>query len=113
MAERHFPIRAVDRQVFEALRNGTKSVETRAGSPRYQNVQAGDTAIFDCGDDRITRKIVAIRKFSDIHSLTAHYGVKTIAPWLGTKEELVDMYHRFPGYEERIAKCGLIAMELE
>lgn len=113
MTERHFPIRETDRRVFDALRDGSKKLETRAGSPRYQRVAAGDTAVFDCGKDRITRKIVAVRHFPDIHSLIVHYGVKTITPWFDTEEEQVKMYHGFPGYSERIAKYGIIAMELE
>ncbi len=113
MTTRHFPIREVDRRVFEALQDGTKHVETRAGSPRYQHVQAGDEAVFDCGDDRITRKIRTVRHFNDIHSLIEHYGVKAISPWLKTEEEQVAMYHSFPGHRERIAQYGIIAMELE
>jgi ASC-1-like (ASCH) protein len=112
MTERHFPIRAVDRRVFEALRDGTKKVETRAGSPRYQHVAAGDTAIFDCGEDRITKKIVAVRQFPDVHALVDHYGVQAITPWLETEQEQTQMYHSFPGHRERIARYGLIAMEL-
>ncbi len=112
MATRHFPIREVDRRVFEALRDGAKTVETRAGSPRYQHVQAGEEAVFDCGADRVVRKIIAVRHFKTIHELVEHYDVEAIVPWLHTEQELVDMYMSFPGYRERIAQYGIIAMEL-
>ena len=112
MAIRHFPIREADRKVFEALRDGTKKVETRAAGMRYRGVQVGDEAIFDCGHKRLTKTIVAVHLFPDVSSLLKKYRVQEIVPWLTTAEELTELYYSFPEYRERIAKHGIIAMEL-
>ena len=111
MTKQHFPIRAADRRVFDAIKDGTKSVETRAGSPRYENIKAGDSALFDCGGEHLTKKIGAVRRFTSVTAMLKKYEVKEIAPWCENKDELVKMYHRF--YHGAIEKHGLIAMELQ
>jgi ASC-1-like (ASCH) protein len=37
-----------DKHHFDAILRGAKTVETRAGSPMYQKIQAGDTLILKC-----------------------------------------------------------------
>ncbi|MBI5913246.1 hypothetical protein HY839_02265 [Candidatus Azambacteria bacterium] len=51
--------------------------------------------------------------FSSIGALLKKYKVKDINPACATGKELRDMYYSFPDYEEKIAKHGLIALELE
>jgi len=112
MAVRHFPIRQSDRKVYEALRDGTKKIETRAAGPLYRGIRVNDEAIFDCGSDRLTKKIVEVQMFPDVYSLLKKYKVQEIIPWFTTAEELTELYYSFPGCRERIAKQGIIAMEL-
>jgi hypothetical protein len=41
------------------------------------------------------------------------YEVRQINPNMGTRGELEELYFSFPGYKEKIASMGLIAIELE
>lgn len=112
MAIHYFPIREVDRPIFEDIKSGVKNIETRAGGPKYKNIKAGDEAVFKCGSDKITKKIKEVSTFKSVKLLVKKYGVKPIAPWLETEKDLEKLYYGFPGYRERIVKYGIIAMEL-
>lgn len=101
----------INKEIFEALRDGTKKVETRAGTPKYRKIKEGQTVSFSC-DGEIFEKIVRKVSFVDsIKELLTLYVPQDIHPNLTTEEEIVSMYHSFPGYEEKIKKSGLVAME--
>ena len=106
-------LRAVDRYIFKAIKIGSKKIETRAGSPKYFNIKAGDMLIFVCGKDRFSKKIKMVRRFKDIKSLHKIYKPKEINPRAKTIEESEKVYYSFPGYKEKIRKYGLIALELK
>lgn len=106
-------ISEADRKIFNVLQSGEKTVETRAGGPKYDAIQAGDVLIFQCGDNTFERGVASVEHFKDIEALLAKYAPQEINPMLSTPEEIYEMYEGFPGYKERIAEHGLIAFELE
>lgn len=113
MTTRYFVVREVDRRVFDALKSGEKKVETRAGTSRYKKIQAGDEAVFRCGNDEVKKKIIAVTHFSDVTSLLKKYKPSDIIPWMHTEQEVRELYDSFSGYREKIAEHGIIAMELQ
>jgi len=104
--------REENREIFEAIRTGRKTVETRAATERYQNIQPGDTLILVCGKDQCTKQVLAVKIFKSITALLQQYQVQQIHPKLKTEEELKELYYSFPGYQAKIAQYGLVAMEL-
>ena len=104
--------RAVNRDIFDAIRNDKKKVETRAGSPKFFNIEAGDMLVFVCGKDRFEKKVKKARKFKDIKSLLKIYKPQDIHPKTTNLKESEKMYYSFPGYKEKIRKYGLVALEL-
>lgn len=104
--------RTVNRDIFEAIKSGKKKIETRAGSPRYFNVKAGDRLVFVCGKDRFEKKIKKVRKFKNVKALHEIYKPQDINPNTKTVEESEKMYYSFPSYREKIKKHGLIALKL-
>ncbi len=104
--------RKTNRDIFEAIRNGNKNIETRAGSPKYLNVKAGDTLVFVCGKERFDKKVKKIRKFKSVGALHKVYKPQEINPKAKTVAESEAIYYSFPGYREKIKKYGLIALEL-
>lgn len=109
--KRVFRFRAINRDIFENIRRGTKSIETRAGSLRYRNIKAGDTAVFVCGKDKFEKPINKIKNFKTLDRLFDHYGIRKIMPGL-TKKEAFKMYESYPGYKLKLKKFGIIAFEL-
>lgn len=102
-----------NRDIFEALRDGRKRVETRAATAKYADIKAGETVSFSCDGETFTRAITSVRHFSSVAALLKKYAVSDIHPPSKTAEELKAVYASFPGYTEKIREHGLIAMELE
>jgi ASC-1-like (ASCH) protein len=108
-------IRTADRPIFDALADGRKTIETRAGSPgarSYTRVQPGDTLLFLCGPARLRRTVTRVAIYPSAAALAAHEDVRRVLPWLIGAADLAALYESFPGYSERIACHGLVAMEL-
>lgn len=105
--------RTGDKNIFEAIKNRKKKVETRAATKRYRNIKAGDTVKLICGKDTFEVKIKKMTIFKSITAILKNYKVKRINPNVGTEKELRKMYYSFPGYRDKIRKYGLIALELE
>jgi len=105
--------READRDIFEAIKDSRKTVETRAATERYYKIKVGDILVLSCGKNKFKKKIFKVRIFKTISGLLKRYKVRQINPYLKTLKELEEMYYRFPGYKEKIKKSGLIAMELK
>lgn len=104
--------RAVNRDIFEAIRSGKKPVETRAATVRYCDIKAGDMVEFICGKDKFTKQVKRVEIFKSIGGLLKKYKPRDINPAASSKEDLEKMYYSFPGYREKISKFGLIAFEV-
>jgi ASC-1-like (ASCH) protein len=100
----------INRDIFEAIKAGTKEVETRAASPKFSGIKIGDTVILKCGRDKIEKKVVSVKKFKGIKELLSEYELSKLDPGIDTVEKLEKMYYSFPGYREKIKKYGLVAL---
>jgi len=80
-------IRAIDRGIFEDIKNGLKKIETRAAIAGYCKIKKGDKIVFVCGQEKIEKKIEEAALYKNIGDLFKHYGVKDIFPRLTTVGE--------------------------
>ncbi len=106
-------MRAGDRDIFDAIRSGTKKVETRAATVRNRMMKAGDEVIFSCGAQKLKKTIVKVSAYKTIKAMLKDYRISEIAPGLKTESELRDMYFAWPAYRNKIKKFGLIVSELK
>lgn len=104
--------RAVDRTIFEFIRSKQKTVETRAGSVKYQGIAKGDTLAFVCGKERFERKVKNVYYAKNAKGLLKKYSIKSIRPDLKTEKEFIQSYDAFPGYREKIEQFGILAFEV-
>ncbi|HXK39727.1 MAG TPA: hypothetical protein VJ837_02765 [Candidatus Paceibacterota bacterium] len=104
--------RAVNRDVFISIKRGKKKVETRAATPRYQEIAAGDTLRFVCGKEEFQKKVKSAQKFSSIRALLREYEPREINQKTKTESELRRMYASYPRYSEKLKKFGLLAFRL-
>lgn len=104
--------REVNRDIFDAIRSGRKTIETRAATVRYQKIKKGDRVILVCGKDLFEKKVIDVAIFKSIDALLKKYKVRQINPNVKTEEDLRELYYSFPGYREKIKKHGLVAIEL-
>jgi ASC-1-like (ASCH) protein len=105
-------IRDINKDIFEAIRDGKKKVETRAATPKYSDIKSGDRVDFVCGNESFVKQIKKVETFKTISEMLDKYEVEEINPKIRSEKELEDMYYSFPNYKEKIEKYGLIAFEL-
>lgn len=105
--------RVVDKKNFDEVKSGIKSIETRAGTIKYQPVEIGDTFTFVCGQDKCIKKIVKKFHWPDIDSMVKEIDFKIIMPSVDSVEEMKKIYATYPDYEKKIKEHGLLGFELE
>ena len=106
-------IRQVDKDIFKLIKSGQKKIETRAATPKFQKIKAGDRVEFVCDNKKLVKKVKKVLLFEGIKNLLKKYKVGEIVPGLNTFAELEKRYHSFPGYKEKIKEFGIISFELE
>ena len=105
--------KAINRDIFEAVKNGEKKVETRAATKKFKNIRAGDKLVLVCGRQRFEKEVKAVRHFKTIKAMLKKYKIRQVDPRVSTEKELSRVYHSFPGYKEKIKKYGLMTFELK
>src|SRR5690349_148874 len=105
-------LRKTDTEIFNDIRTGRKSVETRAATKRYLPVAAGDTLTFVCGKDRFTKTITKRFHWKSITAMLKEVPFQKIMPSVGSVENLKKAYASYPGYKEKLRKYGLLGFKL-
>jgi len=101
-----------NRETFEHIKAGRKTVETRAATERYTGIQEGDTLTLVCDGKKLTKQVKKVTRFKTISALIKKYSPALINPGASTLEEMEAMYYSYPGYKEKIKKHGILAFEL-
>src|SRR5450756_1864508 len=101
--------RSVDKDKFDEVRSGAKSVETRAATIKYQLIEVGDTITFVCGKSSFTKSIKKKYHFKTAAAMLKKIPLKRIMPSVKNLKEMQKRYAAYPNYEEKIKKHGLFA----
>jgi ASC-1-like (ASCH) protein len=104
--------RAIDKPDFEALVSGLKSIETRAATAKYRAIQARDTITLVCGGESCRKTIEKVDIYSSLAEMFLVLDFKKIMPYAKDEKEAEKVYYGYPGYKEKIAKNGIIALHL-
>ena len=104
--------RKEDHDIFAAIRDGRKRVETCAATVKYARLEPGETLAFACDGERFERTIAAVSHFASVDALLEGYTPAQLHPGITTAEEVRAMYRGFPGYDAKIARYGIVAIEL-
>lgn len=108
-----FVFREEDRARFEEVRSGAKEIETRAASPKYQNIAVGDIITFSCGGDIFTKQVVKKYHWPSVEAMLAEVPLRRVMPDLDTLEQVKARYASYPDYEEKIKEFDLLGIEFE
>ena len=106
-------IRETDKFVFDSIKKGDKTVETRAATDRFRNIEVGDILVFVCKKERIEKEVVKINHFKSIEDMTKVIDFKKIMPFVSSVKEMKEIYYSFSGYREKIREFGLIVFFLK
>jgi len=103
--------RQVDKQSFDDLKSGVKSVETRANTVKYQKIEVGDTLTFVCEGDKFSKVVTKVYRWPDIDTMVKEISFKKIMPTIESVEEMRKAYYSYPDYEQKIKEFGIIGFE--
>ena len=112
MGSKIIKFRAVNKDIFRAIAQGKKKIETRAATPKYRGIKVGDILVLVCGKGKIEKEVAKVEFFKTISSILKKYKPEKINPKIHTKKETTEMWYSFPGYKEKIKKFGLVAWRL-
>src|SRR5688500_9177803 len=101
-----------DRDKFDDIENGHKSIETRAATIKYKPIEAGDSLTFVCGHVEITRLVTKVEHYNSLEEMFTHLPLGQILPSARTADDAKKVYYSFPGYKEKIDTSGILAFHL-
>jgi len=105
--------RVKNQDIFEAVKNGTKKVETRAATRKFRDIKRGDCLLLVCGKEIIKKRVKGVKISKTIKDVLKEYGAEEIIPSAKSLADLEKICYSFPDYRRKIKKYGLIALELE
>jgi len=99
------------------IRDGQKIVEGRLNKKPVSNYQVGERVRFyyfrDKFDD-VVCDITDIKKFASFREMLEETGVKACIPDVEEDiEEAIKIYNSFPGYAQKVAEVGVVALYLQ
>ena len=106
------PFLTTNKAMFEDIKSGRKSIETRAGNADYRKIKPGDTLTFTCGKDRLVKEVKEVMYFDSLDDMFEELELNDIMPRVGSINEAKDIYYQFSGYRERLERDGVIAFIL-
>lgn len=112
MAKHILTIRGTDRQFFELIKFGEKTIETRAATDKYRRIKAKDILIFKCGKNKLEKAVTRVHHFRTIEDLAGSLDLRKIMPFVSSIKQAKLVWYSFPGYQEKIRKYGLVAFEI-
>ncbi len=104
--------RAGDKAEFQTIVDGRKLVETRAATPKYRKVEVGDTLVISCGGEQVEKEVRHVSIYDSIDSLLANENLHDVMPLVADEAEARKVWRSYPGYDEKIAKYGIVAWQI-
>lgn len=106
-------IRKVDKFVFDSIKNGKKTIETRAATDKYRKIKVGDILVFICGNERLEKGVEKTSYFKSVDEMVKSIDFKKVMPFVDSIKEVKKIYFSFPNYEEKINRVGLAAFKFK
>lgn len=99
--------------IFESIRSGKKTVETRAASKNTQAIAPGSLLELTCAGESFHKLVDSVEFFKSVEELYRDPIFEQVLPGVSSLKEAMDIYHSFPGYRDRIKNNGLVAFHLK
>lgn len=102
----------LQRQYLEHIKSGRKRWEGRLNVGAAAGISAGCKAVFSSGTENLEMQVQSVRKYKSFEAMLCDLGVETCLPGVSSLPQGVGIYHSFPGYADKAAQFGVLAMEL-
>lgn len=106
--------------IFNAVKSGRKTIETRPASSRIRNLKKGDKLILvskDTGTE-IVKQVKDIRVYESLEKMSKKEDFSKIFPGVKNWDELLHLFEEFKqiwgsNYAKSIEKNGIAAIDIE
>lgn len=109
MTEHSLLFPETDFENFNAIKNGAKKIETRAGSEEYDKVKVGDVLKFVCGNLQFSKIVTQVEHFKSVEELMDSIPFQDFEPAAQTRDEAITIWQSYPGYQDRLKNYGIYA----
>ena len=101
----------LNKEPFELMQSGKKSIEVRLNDEKRQEVIVGDEIEFSCDSKSITRTVVKVIKAGSFFDLFLNIHLAKLGRDGESVEELVERMYTYYSEEDE-EKFGVVAFEL-
>ena len=106
--------------IFQAIKTGDKTIETRPATAKYQAIQKGDELSLlslESGEE-ITKIVDWIHYYQTIEEMAKKEEVNKIVPGVKTAEELIEVFEEFKRkwgkeYASNLKQYGIVVFGLK
>lgn len=103
------------REYLEQIKSGLKTYEGRVATNFFRDYLPGRTVEWYCGSedrDKVLTTIVSRKRFSSFGDMLRTVGFNKFLPRVRSIEEAIRLYESVPGYLEKVAIHGALALEV-
>ena len=101
-------------QYIQLIARGQKTYEGRVDTNYFRDYNVGDTVTWSAGpNQQVTTKITDRRKYASFEAMLSDIGYQKMVPDARSLEHAVSIYNNIPGYREKAARFGVIAMGVQ
>ena len=102
------------KQYFEAIKNGSKTVEGRVNSAKFQELKPGMIMQFALPESHETIPciITGIYRYTSFEDMLKSEGVEQMLPGTQSLQEAIELYESFPGYKEEVKTQDALALRI-
>lgn len=100
-------------QYIQFIARRQKTYEGRVDTNFFRDYKVGDTVTWSAGPNQVTTKITDRRRYSSFEAMLSDIGYKKMVPDARSLEDAISIYNNIPGYREKAARFGVIAMGVE
>jgi len=100
-------------QYIQLIKGGQKTYEGRVNTRLFQEYSVGDTVTWSAGSSQVTTRITDRRRYPSFEAMLSDIGYKKMVPDAQSLEHAVSIYNNIPGYQEKAARFGVVAMGVQ
>lgn len=102
----------IKKQYLDFIKKGTKTIEGRICSGMFYNIKVGEQIQFINGNEKVICDVIGVEKYKTFKAMLETEGVGNCLPDISSLEKGVAIYNTIPGYSERAAKSGVVAIKI-
>lgn len=105
--------REIDRDKFNEIAEGRKTIETRAATVKYQRYGKATRLRLYVATIVLLKVVTKVEHFTSLDQMFVSLPLSNISPNAKDESEARSIYYEFPGHKEKIEAEGILAFTLE